>query len=348
MRRIADTGDLGGDFGAAAETGIDKAQMLQLCQGLAISAHPPRLTQHRFFKGKTEPPQILDDCRFIFGAAARGINIFDTQQKTRARLLCRQRRKGVTEMQRTGGTGSETGCDGHVSVTIMGRYKVNTQDGFEAMALSGPRLAAKSGKARQLVVLVHGYGADGNDLIGLGPALAQSLPDAEFVSPNAPERCPGAGYQWFPIYDLNPSAMRGGVERTAPILQSFIESELQRLALTAENLALIGFSQGTMMSLHLGLGALKPAAIVGFSGVLTGPVPPSSAFPPVFLNHGDADPVIPVQALAMTVQALEAAGVRVKSHVSRGLGHGIDDTGLTLARDFLVQAFAAGGSVPVP
>lgn len=209
------------------------------------------------------------------------------------------------------------------------------------MALSGPRLNPRNGKASHLVVLVHGYGADGNDLIGLAGPLAEVLPGAAFVAPDAPQRCPGARFQWFPIAELDPQVMHKGVVSAAPGLKEFIESELKRLELPPERLALIGFSQGTMLSLHLGLGPLKPAAIVGFSGILTGtPADKLDRSPPIFLAHGSADPLIPPEALFLTAGTLGAHGVRVQWHLSPGVGHGIDETGLALAADFLALAFA--------
>ena len=206
------------------------------------------------------------------------------------------------------------------------------------MALSGPRRPAASGKADALVVFLHGYGADGNDLMGLAEPLAELLPDAAFAAPNAPHACPGARFQWFAIAELNPEVMHKGVVAAAPDLAAYLEAELQRLALPASRLALVGFSQGTMLALHLGLGPLKPAAIVGFSGVLTGEPPPSADFPPVFLSHGGADPLIPPEALFLTAGALGAAGVRVQWHLSPGIGHGIDETGLSGAANFLQLA----------
>jgi phospholipase/carboxylesterase len=205
------------------------------------------------------------------------------------------------------------------------------------MALSGPRLEPRSGRATHLVVLCHGYGADGNDLLGLAPMLQRVLPDAAFVAPNAPQTCPGAGYQWFPIAQLDPQELHRGVLAAAPSLETYIKGELQRLALTADRLALIGFSQGTMMALHVGTTMLKPAAIVGFSGLLTGA--PGEA-PPVLLVHGDADPLIPPEALFLTAGTLGAYGARVQWHLSQGVGHGIDETGLGLAGGFLSLAFA--------
>ncbi len=208
------------------------------------------------------------------------------------------------------------------------------------MALSGPRQNPRSGKATHLVVFVHGYGADGNDLVGLAKPLAEHLPSAAFVAPDAPHPCPGARFQWFPITELDPRRMHTGVTEAAPGLQAFIESELQRLSLTPDRLALVGFSQGTMLSLHLGLGALKPAAIVGFSGLLTAPPQKNGAAPPVFLAHGGADPLIPPEALFFTAGTLGALGVRVQWHLSPEIGHGIDDSGIALAGRFLAMAFA--------
>jgi phospholipase/carboxylesterase len=208
--------------------------------------------------------------------------------------------------------------------------------------LTGPRLPPARGEATHLVVLAHGYGADGNDLIGLAPHWQRMMPTVAFVAPNAPERCPGSpGYQWFPISRLDPAEMQKGVESAAPIFEAFLESELARLNLPPERLALVGFSQGTMMSLHVGLRrAVKPAAIVGYSGVLAGPPPQLGAdTPPVLLIHGDADEMIPADALFMSAGSLGHAGAVVQWHLSPGIGHSIDETGLEMGGAFLMQAF---------
>jgi phospholipase/carboxylesterase len=212
--------------------------------------------------------------------------------------------------------------------------------------LNGPRLPAASGKADRLVVFVHGYGADGNDLIGLGRHWQRLLPTAAFASPHAPERCAMSpqGYQWFGITRMQPDEMLRGVERAAPILNAFLDGELARLGLDGSKLALVGFSQGTMMSLHVGLRRqIAPAAILGYSGALPGPEKLASEIvhrPPVLLVHGDADDMIPVQALHMAANGLGAAGVPVRWHVSRGIGHGIAPDGLELGGRFLADAFA--------
>lgn len=212
--------------------------------------------------------------------------------------------------------------------------------------LNGPRLPAASGKADRLVIFCHGYGADGNDLIDLGRHWQRQLPTTAFASPHAPERCAMSpmGYQWFGITRMQPDEMLRGVERAAPVLNAFIDAELARLGVDASRLALVGFSQGTMMSLHVGLRRpVAPAAIVGFSGALPGAEKLPSEIvvrPPVLLIHGDADEMIPVQALHAAANGLGAAGVAVRWHVSRGIGHGIAPDGLDLAGRFLADAFA--------
>jgi len=223
------------------------------------------------------------------------------------------------------------------------------------MSLDGPRLKPAREPATHLVVLCHGYGSDGNDLIGLAPHWRGLLPGAAFASPNAPERCPGSpnGYQWFPLARNDPGETLKGIEAAAPRLNAFIDAELARLQLTGDRLALVGFSQGTMMSLHVGLRRdPQPAAIVGFSGLLVGGELLSrfDKAPPVLLTHGDEDTVIPPQALFMSANALAALGVPVQWHLSNGLGHGIDPTSLALAGRFLADAFSgrAPRTGPVP
>jgi phospholipase/carboxylesterase len=211
--------------------------------------------------------------------------------------------------------------------------------------LSGPRLPPARGAATHLVVLCHGYGADGNDLIGLAPHWQRLMPTAAFVAPNAPEPCAGAptGYQWFPINRLDPSEMQRGVESAAGLLNNFLDAELARLELTPDRLALVGFSQGTMMSLHVGLSRPgKPAAIVGFSGLLAagaGLAPLGADTPPILLVHGDADQMIPVDAMLASAITLGAAGATVQWHIAPGIGHSIDETGLEMAGAFLLGAF---------
>lgn len=214
------------------------------------------------------------------------------------------------------------------------------------MSLTGPMVAAASGKAKQLVILCHGYGSDGNDLIALAPFWQPLLPDADFISPNAPQRCDGnpMGYQWFPISRLDPAEIAAGVSAAAPVLEAFIAEQLASRGLDASRLALVGFSQGTMMALHVGLRmAVPPACIAGFSGALAMPerLPDEiRGRPPVLMVHGELDDMLPVTRMYMAVQALGAAEVPVEWHVSPGLGHSIDQTGLELGGRFIADAFA--------
>ena len=209
--------------------------------------------------------------------------------------------------------------------------------------LSGPRLPPARGQATHLVVLLHGYGADGNDLIGLAPHWQRMLPTVAFVAPNAPEPCAGApmGYQWFPISRIDPQEMQRGVENAAQGLNEFLDAELKRLELGNDRLALVGFSQGTMMALHVGLSRTnKPACIVGYSGMLAGAPPPLGAnAPPILLVHGDADQMIPPGAIFDAATRLGRAGAAVQWHISPGVGHSIDESGLALAGLHLTMAF---------
>jgi phospholipase/carboxylesterase len=221
-----------------------------------------------------------------------------------------------------------------------------------AAELDGPRLDPRSGAARQLVVFLHGYGADGNDLIEIGRAWQQLLPHAAFVSPHAPEPCAQApvGRQWFALTFRNPDERWIGVNQAAPLLERFVDAELARHKLPPSALTLVGFSQGTMMALHVGLRrAAAPAAIVGYSGLLVeradGDAEKFAAEiksrPPVLLVHGDRDDLIPPQALFQAMQGLAAVGVPVEWHLSAGVGHGIDAEGLRHGGEFLARRLAA-------
>ena len=210
--------------------------------------------------------------------------------------------------------------------------------------LDGPRAGAT--KPRHLVVLLHGYGADGRDLIALGQQWAGLLPDAAIVAPNAPEPCPGApgGRQWFPLTMRNPEERWSGVNKAQPTLDAFLDAELARHGLDDSKLALVGFSQGTMMALHVGLRRRhSPAAIVGFSGMLVGAEHLGSRRtatpPPVLLTHGSADDIIPADALFTSAEDLAEAGIPCQWHLSVGIGHGIDYGALTQAGQFLARGF---------
>jgi phospholipase/carboxylesterase len=216
--------------------------------------------------------------------------------------------------------------------------------------LNGPRLEPTSGQTRRLVVFLHGYGADGNDLIEIGRAWQELLPDTAFVSPHAPEPCSQAptGRQWFNLNFRTPNERWVGANKAEPLLQQFLDAELGRRKLPPSALALVGFSQGTMMALHVGLRrAVPPAAIVGYSGVFVIPdgAKPEAvaaeikARPPILLIHGDQDELIPPNALFQGAQALSALEVPVEWHLSQGIGHGIDQEGLRHGGEFLARCF---------
>jgi phospholipase/carboxylesterase len=219
--------------------------------------------------------------------------------------------------------------------------------------LDGPRAApASGGPARQLVILLHGLGADGNDLIAMAPLIGQILPDAAFVAPDAPQPCDMApmGRQWFSLQTMSPDAVLAGVRDAAPFLDAFIDAEMARHGLDDDRVALLGFSQGTMMALHCGLRRARSlAGIAGYSGLLAGPEALAAEIasrPPVLLVHGEADELVPFAAMAAARAALEAAGVRVHAQPRPGLGHSIDQRGLGMGIGFLKSVFdpaAAGG-----
>ncbi len=218
-----------------------------------------------------------------------------------------------------------------------------------AAAIDGPRVGAKSGKARQLVVFLHGFGADGADLIEIGRQWRAFLPDADFIAPHAPERCAMSpmGRQWFPLTMRDPDERWRGVISARPTLDAFLDAELEKRGFDERSLALVGFSQGTMMALHTGLRRPKaPRAILGYSGILVlGPNQPGAERPPqdpppsVLLVHGEEDDLIPVDAMMLSANSLADMNVPAQWHMSAGLGHGIDNAGLIHGALFLAQAF---------
>jgi phospholipase/carboxylesterase len=214
--------------------------------------------------------------------------------------------------------------------------------------LSGPRREPKGRTPSSLVVLLHGYGASGGDLIGLADAWQVALPEAVFIAPDAPERLPYpeyGGYQWFPLTFRDPGELWTGVCAAAPGLNRILDAELARYRIEQGRLALVGFSQGTMMALHVGVRrGVAPAAIIGYSGVIAGPehlARDIRARPPVQLIHGEDDPVVPLEALHITREALAAVGTLVEWHVRPGLAHGIDPEGLKLGGAFLERALGS-------
>jgi phospholipase/carboxylesterase len=214
--------------------------------------------------------------------------------------------------------------------------------------LDGPRIHPAAGAAKSLVVFLHGYGADGNDLIEIGRIWAAMMPDTAFVSPHAPEACAEAptGRQWFPLARIDPAKLRDGVLHSAPQLDAFLDDELARHRLGDDKLALVGFSQGTMMALQVGpRRGSAIAGIVGFSGLLPGPeylAAETRHKPPVLLIHGEQDPLIPPMATMAAQRLLGDAGFPVEWHIRPGLQHGIDQKGLDLGADFLRRVLGYG------
>lgn len=211
-------------------------------------------------------------------------------------------------------------------------------------ALDYGRKGPASGVTKSIVVFLHGYGADGADLLGLADPLAPHLPDTEFLAPDAPEPCVGNpfGRQWFPIPWLDGSseaAAAAGLEASAADLNAFLDARLEEAGLSPRSLALVGFSQGAMMSLHVAPRRFEAiAGIVAISGRLLRPEllgAEAVVKPPVLLVHGDADPVVPFEDMAKAGNALVGAGFETYGHVMKGTGHGIAPDGLSVALSFL-------------
>ena len=216
----------------------------------------------------------------------------------------------------------------------------------DIVELYGPtQEPASGGPAKQLIIFCHGLGSDGNDLIGLAPYFARVLPDAKFISPNAPEQFDMApsGYQWFSLSDPD-ADRRLGVESAAPILDNFIDQQMINHGLSEAETALVGFSQGTMMSLHVGLRREKRlAGIAGYSGRLIAPELLSAEIrskPNVMLVHGEADSMVPPSALKDAVSALAGVGIDATWETRPDLGHGLDDRGIMMGMEFLADCFS--------
>lgn len=211
--------------------------------------------------------------------------------------------------------------------------------------LKAGRVEPKSGEARSVVVFLHGYGANGADLLGLADPLGDHLPDTLFIAPDAPENCPGApfGFQWFPIPWIDGSSQEEqerGMQQAVEDLNAFLDGVLVDNDLLPEQMVLFGFSQGTMMSLHVAPRREDEiAGIVAFSGRLMSPEllkDEATSKPPVLLVHGDQDDVVPVQSLPEAAEALQEAGFKeVYAHIQKGTAHGIAPDGLSVALAFM-------------
>ncbi|TNF18931.1 MAG: alpha/beta fold hydrolase [Rhodobacteraceae bacterium] len=211
--------------------------------------------------------------------------------------------------------------------------------------LTSGRKAPVSGETRSVVIFLHGYGANGADLLGLADPLAEHLPDTLFLAPDAPEACAGSpmGFQWFPIPWIDGSSeeeAEAGMGRAINDLNAYLDSVMVDEDVLPEQVALLGFSQGTMMSLHVAPRREDAVAgVVGFSGRLLAPeslVDEAVSFPPILLVHGDQDDVVPVQSLPEAAEALQKAGFKeVFAHIMKGTAHGIAPDGLGVALAFL-------------
>ncbi|MHA7851658.1 alpha/beta hydrolase [Roseovarius sp.] len=211
--------------------------------------------------------------------------------------------------------------------------------------LQAGRKEPHSGTTRSVVVFLHGYGANGADLLGIADVLAEHLPDTLFVAPDAPETIPmmPTGYQWFPIPWIDGSSeeeSERGLLAAADDLNAFLDALMVDEDVMPEQVVLFGFSQGTMMALHVAPRRDDPVAgIVAFSGRLLRPElleDEAVSRPPVILIHGDADDVVPPQSLPQAAEALQAAGWKdVYAHVMKGTAHGIAPDGLQVALAFM-------------
>lgn len=219
-------------------------------------------------------------------------------------------------------------------------------------ALQAGRKDPLSGETRSAVVFLHGYGANGADLLGLADPLSEHMPDTLFLSPDAPETCAGApmGYQWFPIPWIDGSSeeeSRQGLYRAAEDLNAFLDGVMVDEDLLPEQVMILGFSQGTMMTLHVTPRRDDPVAgLVCFSGRLLEPELLADEVvcrPPVLLIHGDQDDVVPPQSLPEAAQALQDAGwTEVYAHIMKGTGHGIAPDGLQVALAFMRDRLGLG------
>jgi phospholipase/carboxylesterase len=210
--------------------------------------------------------------------------------------------------------------------------------------LTGPRKDAASGDADSLVIFLHGYGSDGNDLIGIADSLAEHLPNTTFLSPNAPQRCANnpMGYQWSPIPWLDGSteeAARQGQAESVDLLNAWLDEVALAEDIGPEHTIIFGFSQGTMMALHVGPRRTVPfAGIIGFSGRLLDPQlleAEMQSKTPILLVHGDSDDMVPPAAMPEAADALAKAGFEVYTHISKNTGHGIAPDGLGMALQFI-------------
>ena len=211
--------------------------------------------------------------------------------------------------------------------------------------LNAGRKEPLSGETRSVVVFLHGYGANGADLLGLADPLSEHMPDTLFVAPDAPEHCAGSpmGFQWFPIPWIDGSSeeeSQRGMQAAVEDLNAFLDALMVDEDILPEQVVLFGFSQGTMMSLHVAPRREDAiAGVVAFSGRLLEPellVDEAISRMPILLVHGDQDDVVPVKALPEAAEALQKANFKeVYAHIQKGTAHGIAPDGLSVALAFI-------------
>lgn len=213
--------------------------------------------------------------------------------------------------------------------------------------INGPsRPPLKNGPAKSVIVLLHGYGADGNDLLSLADHWAGLLPESAFHAPHAPFPCEASsfGRQWFGFQGRSETDIFADAQKAALLLDGYLDGLLKDMNLEDGNLALVGFSQGTMMALQTGLRRSYPVAgILGFSGALLAPESLAKEIksrPPVLLIHGTDDPVLPFEAMGRAQEALQQTNVSVVTQARPGVGHWIDASGLSRGGEFLVSCLS--------
>ncbi|MFN7113338.1 MAG: alpha/beta hydrolase [Alphaproteobacteria bacterium] len=212
--------------------------------------------------------------------------------------------------------------------------------------IDGPFIAPSSGKTKNLVVFLHGYGSNGDDLISIGHEWAPYLADTAFVSPNAPEVCEiwAQGYQWFSIRAIDPDAFEREkqAEKAMPALNGFLDAQLAKWGVPESRMILVGFSQGAMMAMYVAPRRAQPCAgVVGYSGMLIEAEAlkqPAMVKMPVLAIHGDRDEVVPPTSLEAIERGFTAAGYDVETALRPGLGHGIDGFGLTRGLEFIKES----------
>lgn len=229
-----------------------------------------------------------------------------------------------------------------MGMTYLGITQQESKSAMPSPSLTGPEIAPASGTVKHVVIFLHGVGSNGDDLIELGHMVKDALPDTQFLSPNGVQPFDQApfGYQWFSLRDRSMPAMHAGVEQAVPAVNAYIDEVKARFNVDDSQIALVGFSQGTMTALYVGLRRADPlAAIVGFSGAMLGGEALTKNATPVCLIHGELDEVVPFAALAHAKAHLDKAGIAAETHARPNLGHSIDGEGLEEAVRFMRQCF---------